>query len=41
VRESLDLHAVTVYQEPKELQAKITEIAALYLAAVSIPSIRA
>jgi len=29
----VDLHAVTVYQEPKELQAKITEIAALYLAA--------
>ena len=29
----VDLHAVTVYQAPKELQAKITEIAALYLAA--------
>src|SRR3954454_7947922 len=29
----VDLHAITVYQEPKELQAKITEIAALYLAA--------
>ena len=29
----VDLHAVTVYQEPKELQAKIEEIAALYLAA--------
>src|SRR5947207_3952384 len=29
----VDLHAITVYQEPKELQSKITEIAALYLAA--------
>src|SRR5437773_6520658 len=29
----VDLHAVTVYQDPKELQSKITEIAALYLAA--------
>jgi tryptophanyl-tRNA synthetase len=29
----VDLHAVTVYQEPKELQAKIAETAALYLAA--------
>jgi len=29
----VDLHAITVYQEPKELQAKIVEIAALYLAA--------
>jgi tryptophanyl-tRNA synthetase len=28
-----DLHAITIYQEPKELQSKITEIAALYLAA--------
>src|ERR1017187_7056076 len=28
----VDLHAVTVYQEPKELQAKIEEIAALFLA---------
>ena len=27
----VDLHAITVHQEPKELQAKITEIAALYL----------
>lgn len=29
----VDLHAVTVYQDPRELRAKITEIAALYLAA--------
>jgi len=29
----VDLHAVTLYQEPKELRAKIEEIAALYLAA--------
>ena len=29
----VDLHAVTVYQEPVELRAKIREIAALYLAA--------
>lgn len=29
----VDLHAVTVYQEPAELRAKIREIAALYLAA--------
>src|SRR5208283_466571 len=29
----VDLHAVTVYQEPAELQAKIEEIAALFLAA--------
>src|SRR5882762_1868824 len=29
----VDLHAVTVPQDPKELRAKITEIAALYLAA--------
>jgi tryptophanyl-tRNA synthetase len=28
----VDLHAVTVYQEPAELQAKIEEIAALFLA---------
>src|SRR6266516_579174 len=26
----VDLHAITVYQNPKELQSKITEIAALY-----------
>src|SRR5689334_16585044 len=29
----VDLHAITVYQEPSELRAKIREIAALYLAA--------
>ena len=29
----VDLHAVTVFQEPAELRAKIREIAALYLAA--------
>lgn len=29
----VDLHAVTVYQDPAQLQAKIEEIAALYLAA--------
>ena len=29
----VDLHAVTLYQEPAELRAKIREIAALYLAA--------
>jgi tryptophanyl-tRNA synthetase len=29
----VDLHAVTVYQEPAELRAKIREVAALYLAA--------
>src|SRR5437899_10865423 len=29
----VDLHAITVYQDPKELQSKITEMAALYLAA--------
>jgi tryptophanyl-tRNA synthetase len=29
----VDLHAVTVYQDPKELLAKIREIAALFLAA--------
>ena len=29
----VDLHAVTVYQDPAELRAKINEIAALYLAA--------
>src|SRR5579862_2673250 len=28
----VDLHAVTVYQDPRELQAKIREIAALFLA---------
>lgn len=29
----VDLHAITVYQKPEELQAKIREIAALFLAA--------
>lgn len=29
----VDLHAITVYQEPAQLRAKIREIAALYLAA--------
>jgi tryptophanyl-tRNA synthetase len=29
----VDLHAVTIYQEPAELRSKIREIAALYLAA--------
>src|SRR6266705_2135676 len=29
----VDLHAITVYQDPKELRSKIIEIAALYLAA--------
>ncbi|HWR53159.1 MAG TPA: tryptophan--tRNA ligase [Bryobacteraceae bacterium] len=29
----VDLHAVTVYQDPKQLRAKIVELAALYLAA--------
>jgi len=29
----VDLHAITLYQEPAELRAKIEEIAALYLAA--------
>jgi tryptophanyl-tRNA synthetase len=29
----VDLHAITVYQDPKELRAKVAEIAALYLAA--------
>ncbi|MBI1789631.1 MAG: tryptophan--tRNA ligase [Acidobacteria bacterium] len=29
----VDLHAVTVYQDPKELRSKIEEMAALYLAA--------
>src|SRR5919201_3282057 len=29
----VDLHAITVQQDPKELRAKIVEIAALYLAA--------
>src|SRR5262250_786667 len=35
----VDLHAVTVYQEPAELRAKIQEIAALYLAAGIDPKV--
>ena len=35
----VDLHAVTVYQEPKQLRKKIEEIAALYLAAGVDPKI--
>jgi tryptophanyl-tRNA synthetase len=35
----VDLHAVTVYQEPTELRAKIREIAALYLAAGIDPKV--
>jgi tryptophanyl-tRNA synthetase len=37
----VDLHAVTMYQEPGELRAKIEEIAALYLAAGIDPKISA
>src|SRR5579864_3813499 len=35
----VDLHAVTVYQDPAELRAKIREIAALYLAAGIDPNV--
>ena len=35
----VDLHAITLYQEPAELRAKIHEIAALYLAAGIDPKI--
>src|SRR6185436_18082600 len=35
----VDLHAVTTYQDPKELRAKIEEIAALYLAAGIDPKV--
>jgi tryptophanyl-tRNA synthetase len=35
----VDLHAVTVYQEPKELLSKIRELAALFLAAGIDPKI--
>jgi tryptophanyl-tRNA synthetase len=35
----VDLHAVTVYQDPAELRAKIAEIAALYLAAGIDPKV--
>ncbi len=37
----VDLHAVTVYQEPAELRAKIREVAALYLAAGIDPKVSA
>jgi tryptophanyl-tRNA synthetase len=37
----VDLHAVTVYQEPAELRAKIREIAGLYLAAGIDPKVSA
>src|SRR5215475_2892109 len=35
----VDMHAITLYQEPAELRAKIEEIAALYLAAGIDPKI--
>jgi tryptophanyl-tRNA synthetase len=35
----VDLHAVTIYQDPAELRAKILEIAALYLAAGIDPKV--
>jgi tryptophanyl-tRNA synthetase len=35
----VDLHAVTVFQEPLQLRAKITEIAAIYLAAGIDPKV--
>ena len=35
----VDLHAITVYQDPSELRAKIREIAALYLAAGIDPKV--
>jgi tryptophanyl-tRNA synthetase len=35
----VDLHAITVYQDPAELRAKIHEIAALYLAAGIDPKV--
>lgn len=35
----VDLHAVTVYQDPAQLRAKIAEIAALYLAAGIDPKV--
>jgi len=37
----VDLHAVTVYQDPAELRAKIREIAGLYLAAGVDPKVSA
>ncbi len=35
----VDLHAVTIYQEPDELRAKVRELAALYLAAGIDPQV--
>src|SRR5438105_6526991 len=35
----VDLHAITMYQDPAELRAKTTEIAALYLAAGIDPKV--
>ncbi len=35
----VDLHAITLYQDPAELRAKIAEIAALYLAAGIDPKV--
>ena len=35
----VDLHAITLYQDPAELRAKIEEIAALYLAAGIDPKV--
>ncbi len=35
----VDLHAITIYQDPAELRAKIKEIAALYLAAGIDPKV--
>src|SRR5579885_645909 len=37
----VDLHAITLYQEPAELRGKIEEIAALYLAAGIDPKVSA
>ncbi|HLI86701.1 MAG TPA: tryptophan--tRNA ligase [Bryobacteraceae bacterium] len=37
----VDLHAITVYQQPAELRAKIREVAALYLAAGIDPKVSA
>src|ERR1700757_3948392 len=37
----VDLHAVTAYQDPSQLRAKISEIAAIYLAAGIDPNVSA
>jgi tryptophanyl-tRNA synthetase len=37
----VDLHAITDYQDPKELQARIREVAALYIAAGIDPAVSA